>query len=378
MTPSFKAKSTTNLTAAAWTVDGGAGAGTNAPAGDFLTNTANADVPSITISGTGYVENAAGVGIDAKSGNIKEITITGSGNSNVAVSGSTGAIRLTSATLSTTINNIGSPATTITSSGADIETAIFYSNTADIGFTLNQGNTSGTTGGTISSTGSGKTYALYIRGNGGNHTVNNYNGSITGAPNNNGYAALSMIEAGNGNLTVTNGSSGGTGIISSTNNGKAIHFATSGTGAITLTNTQGTITSTAPSANLGTVRIIQSATGGVTTISNSGTISNTRSIGGGNAIYTSSSASSGGFNITNNATGSITTATTGQAPIRIGNAHGESSITNYGTITGAGTTGAGGSAVAIDNQSNTKKATFNLESGSTTNGSIILGTGGCQ
>jgi len=366
----------TDLSAAAWTVDGSAAGGTNAAAGDNLTNTTNANVTSVTISGTGYVANAAGAGIDAGTGNIGEITITGSGNSNVAVSGSSGAINIGSATTSTTINNTGSPATTITGAGVNTQTLRFYSNTNGVSLTLNQGNTAGTTSGTISNTDTGNSYAVYARTNGGSQTINNYNGSITGASNNTGYAALSMIEAGDGNLAVTNGSASGSGTISSTNAGKAIHFATSGTGTITLTNTQGTITSAATSANLGTVRIAQSATGGVTTISNSATIENTNAAGGGNAIYLSSAASSGGFSITNNSGGSITAATTGVGAIRIGTAHGVSTITNSGTITGAGTTGAGGTAIAIDNSANTTKVTFNLESGSTTNGALKLGTGG--
>ena len=366
----------TNLTAAAWTVNGGAAGGTNAAAGDNLTNTTNANVTSVTISGTGYVANSGGYGINAGTGNIGEITVTGSGNGNVAISGTSSAVHINAATASTTINNTGSPATTITSS--DTKTVNLVTTTAGVGFTLNQGNTAGTTGGTISNTRTtDSSSAVWVETTTGNQTVNNYKGLITGASGTVNPAALTM-NANGGNISVTNGSesAGVSGTISSTGIGKAIHFGNLGAGTITLINKQGSITSTGTAANLGAIRITQAATSGVTTITNSGTISNTRSTSGGSAIYSSSSAGSGGFNITNNAGGSITTATTGVAAIRASNVHGVSTITNSGTITGAGTTGAGGNAIAIDNSANTTQTTINLQSGSITNGALKLGTGG--
>lgn len=374
----------TDLTAAAWTVNGGAAAGTNAAAGDNLTNTTNANVISVTISGTGHVANSAGHAINAGTGSIANITITGSGNSNTAIS-ATGGSAIQDASVNSNIGmaitNSGITASTITSNNWTVT----FSRTSGSGsFVYTQGNTAGTASGIVSSTGANNNaFAINLTGTAtGTATLYNYNGTVsTTTVTNVNYAAFGVTTFGAaGNITVVNGSAGGTGTIQAGGTANALWLRSQG-GATSVTNTRGTITSTATgnaavASNRATVTVAHDAvTAGNVTITNSGTISNTNAAGGGNAIYMySSAANTGQFDVTNNSGASITTATSGAAAIRV-NAPRSGTIANSGTLTGAGTTGASGTAVAIDNSANTTQTTINLQSGSTTNGALKLGTG---
>jgi len=374
-----------NLDANAWTVDGSA---TNLPSKNAgpssnLTNTTNAAVPSITISGTGYVRNTGGLGTDdainAGSGSIGAITITGSGNGNVAIS-ATGGSAIYDASLNDntgmTITNSGATASTITASN---DWTVWFQRTTGTGnFTYTQGNTAGTEAGNITNTGTNNVFAVNVQTS--DVTFNNYNGTMSSSglmtAGNFGVIGVSTVNAG-GNISVVNGSTGGTGTIELTNSNStssALYLRATNNGTISLTNTKGTISSYASSASgKGTVQIHQDNTGtGNVTINNSGTISNLRSTTAGSAIYFDDNG--GTISITNNSGGSIITAGTGAAAIDNNGVH-TGAITNSGVITGAGTTGEGGTAVAIDNSVNTTQITINLESGSSTNGAIKIGTG---
>lgn len=374
----------TDLTADAWTVDGNAAAVTNAAAGNNLTNTTNANVTSVTVSGTGFVTNAAGHAINAGTGSIASIIVNGSGNGNVGISATGGgAIRdaSVSSAVGMSITNSSATASTITSDNWTVN----FSRTSGSGsFVYTQGNTAGTESGIVSSTGANNNaFAINLTGTAtGTVALYNYNGTVSATTVNDvNFAAFGVTTFGAaGNITVVNGSAGGTGTIQAGGTANALWLRSQG-GATSVTNTRGTITSTATgnaavASNRATVTVVHDAvTAGNVTIANSGTISNTNAAGGGNAIYMYSSAvNTGQFDVTNNSGASITTATSGAAAIRV-SAPRSGTIANSGTITGAGTTGAGGTAIAIDNSANTTQTTINLQSGSTTNGALKLGTG---
>lgn len=367
----------TDLTASAWTVNGGAAAGTNAAAGNNLTNNTNAAVTSVTISGTGYLANSAGRAIEVFSGSIANIAITGSGNSNTAISATGGSAIYDNSSLSNVgmaITNSGTTASTITSTN---NWTIWFNRTTGTGnFSYTQGNTAGTESGNATTIGTNNVFAVNVQTSDVN--FNNYNGtmSASGAMTANNFGVIGVTTSGaGGDISVVNGSSGGTGTISLTNSSStssAIYLNATNSGTISLTNTRGTISSYASSASGGgTIQFLQNTGTGTITVNNSGTIANYGTTGG-NAIFFKNSG--GTVAITNNNGGSITTAGTGAAAIKVNGVH-AGTITNAGTITGAGTTGAGGTAVAIDNSANATQTTINLQSGSTTNGALKLGTG---
>ncbi|MDO9283045.1 MAG: autotransporter domain-containing protein [Methylotenera sp.] len=369
----------TNLTAAAWTVDGSAATATNAAAGNNLTNTTNANVTSVTISGTGYLANSAGRAIEVFSGSIANIAVTGSGNSNTAISATGGSAIYDNSSLSNVgmaITNSGTTASTITSTN---DWTVWFNRTTGTGnFSYTQGNTAGTESGNATTTGTNNVFAVNVQTS--DVSFNNFNGTISasGAMTLSNFGVIGVTTSGaGGDISVVNGSSGGTGIISLTNSNStssAIYLRALNSGTISLTNTSGTISSYASSASgVGTIQFHQDNTGtGTITLNNSGTIANYRSTTGGNAIYFQDSG--GTVALTNNSGGSITTAGAGVAAIKVNGVH-AGTITNSGTITGAGTTGAGGTAIAIDNSANTTQTTINLQSGSITNGALKLGTG---